>query len=690
MRAQFFAVIAALPLWFCLSAKVAAETTPLPAVLTNVAQLRRLTATEAARAYPVHLRGVVMDAAAPRERAVIFADATAGAYLLATNNLFTSYRRGDFLDVEGVSDPGEFAPMVRVTSVRRLGRTNTPVARPVTYHELVTGAMDAQWVEITGIVRRCIEPASNATDVWRLMIAADGGFLPVRPVARDPNIQDDAEVRVQAICLYQFNQKRQVLTPVLQMLPGVPVTVTKPAPEHPFDASVRPAGSLLQFAAEGSPGHRVHVRGVVTHAQPGLLVWIRDESSGLRIQARQQEDLKAGDEIDVLGFPSYGKSSPVLEDAIFRKAGSRQPPAPLALTHINAAFDHEDDLVATEATLTEVQPVLEGLVLTLDHAGTVFKAVLRHRGSWAADPDWQPGSQVRVTGICSVLYDDLRPLMGVWRPQTFQILLRSTADVTVLARPPWWTAHHIVYVLGLVSVGLVLATGVVMLITRRRLHEQAHRRAMAEAEFAAILSERNRVAREIHDTLAQGLAATSVQLRLARKHADGDEESLNHHLDTAQQLVRGSLEEARNSIWNMRSQVLETGDLPGALSGILKQMADGAELRTQFEVKGRARRFAPVIENNLLRIGQEAITNAAQHARAKEIRVMLDFDEKEFRLTVWDDGRGFDPAHPPKSEGGFGLVGMRERTVELKGDLQIRSALGEGAQVQLTVPLAGE
>src|SRR5450759_3203820 len=138
-----------------------------------------------------------------------------------------------------------------------------------------------------------------------------------------------------------------------------------------------------------------------------------------------------------------------------------------------------------------------------------------------------------------------RPVMGVWHPQSFQILLRSPADLAVIKTPPWWTATHIIFLLGMVAVASLSVSGVVLLLARRRLNEQARRRAMAEAEFAAILSERNRLAREIHDTLAQGLTDTSVQLRLAKKHANGASEMMSQHLDIAQQLVRGSLEEAR-------------------------------------------------------------------------------------------------------------------------------------------------
>lgn len=657
--------------------------------ITNAAQVRALAPEQAGQALPVRLRGVVLSQADPRDHAVVVADSTGGVYLLADTGLFSRFHRGDVLQVEGVTDPGEFAPIVKVTRANKVGTQGIPAPRSVTYYELLSGALDAQWVELNGVVRRCFSPEPGS-DVGRILLAAQGGTVPIRFRGQpDPKVKEDAELSVQAVCFYQFNQKRQVLTPVLSAPAGTSICVTRPAPSHPFDAPVRPVNSLLHFSPTTPTGHRVHVRGVVTHAQSSSLVWIRDQTAGLRVQSSEQEDLKAGDEVDVLGFLAYGAYSPMLEDAIFRKTGSTQPPAPLLLTNVASAFDHEDDLIQTEATLTEIQPVLEGLAFTFNNSGTVFKGILKMSPTRRAPSDWQPGTKVRIAGICQIIYDDPRPLMGIWHPQSFQLLLRSPSDLVSLQTPPWWTAKHTIYVLGASSAALLLATGLVMLVTRRRLNEQALRRAMAESQFTAILAERNRVAREIHDTLAQGLAATSVQLRLAKKLAASHLESSNHHLDLAQQFVGESLQEARNSIWNMRSQVLETGDLASALDGILKHLADGLELQTHFEVAGRARRLAPVIENNVLRVGQEAITNAINHAHASQINVRLDFGEKHFRMDVSDDGKGFDPLNPPPSTGGFGLVGMRERSAEVKGELNIASAPGKGTHISLVVPLSG-
>jgi signal transduction histidine kinase len=657
-------------------------------VLTNVEQIRNLTATDAARSLPVQLRGVVVDESQPRERALILADQTGEIYLTATTNLFAPYHQKDLLEITGVTAPGEFAPIVLVTTVRKVGAAPLPAARPASYQQLITGAMDAQFVEISGVVRQCL-PAEKDSDIWSIVLAADGGTFPVRiSLPQNERIQVDAEVCIEAICFYQFNQKRQVLNPVLQVPRGLEIQIDKLPLTNPFAAPLRSSVSLLQFTPKVPYGHRVHLRGVVTCFQPGSLVWIRDDSSGLRIQTRQRDQLAVGDELDVLGFPGYGTSTPLLEDAIYQKIGKATPPVPLNLTDASGAYDNQDDLVAIEAKLTEIHPTLDGIALTLENSGKVFKAILKESAN-PASHNWQPGSRVRVTGICSVIFEDARPVMGIWQPQSFQILLRSANDIFVLQPPPWWTAKRIAFLLSLVAaLSLAVTIGVVWL-ARRRLKAQATLRALAEKEFAAILAERNRLAREIHDTLAQGLTAMSIQMQIMEKHTHGASRELVEHLKVSQGLVRRNLNEARSSIWNMRSQVLESGSLTEALKSILTQLTGDTGVKTEVEVTGQERRLSSVIENNLLRIGQEAITNAVKYAGAKKIKLWLAFDQTQLTLKVIDDGCGFDPNHPRPSEGGFGLIGLRERAAELKGELQVRSAPHQGTEICLHIPLAG-
>lgn len=662
-------------------------------VVTNAVQIRNLTVAEAARPMTVQIRGVVVTEAGPfGDRAVVIADETAGVYVLGPTNCFSDVHRGDLLEIEGVTDPGEFAPIILMKSMRHLGVGPLPKPHQVTYEQMIAGSLDGQLVELSGVVRSW-GPITNPNEfgVWHMELALGGGRLTVSSNRAHPDgVEQDAEVRVQGVCFYQFNNRRQVLSPLVLISRDVAVEIEKPAPPHPFASPIRSVSTLLQFSPSADYKHRVHVRGVLTYQQPGVLLWLRDGMSGLRVQTHQAEELQVGDGLDVVGYLHYGAEVPVLEDAVFRREGSGHAPAPFQLKEPGEAFNHEEDLVAIDALLTEVQPVLEGWAFTFQEDATTFKAVLR-RSVAANSTAPQPGSRVRVSGICSVISDDSRPVIsGIWHPRSFQILLRSPGDLTVIAPPPWWTPSHIIMVFAALAGISLIVTGVVMFLARRHLREQMLQRNMAEAEFAAILSERNRVAREIHDTLAQGLAATSVQLTLAKKNASGSSEALNHHLAAAQELVRESLAEARDSIWNMRSHVLESKDLAGALQEILKQRCEGTGTGTSVEVSGRSRRFAPIIENNLLRIGQEAIFNATKHAKAQHIVVKLEFGEKAFRLVVQDDGCGFDILNPPAGAGGFGLMAMRERAGELKGELRIISAPGEGTEVIFTVPLSGD
>ena len=666
------------------AAHLAAKEPAPEEVLTHATQIRELPPAQTARALPVNVTGVIIDDSSPAGHAVILADQTADIYVFCSEEILTNYHQGDLVAVQGVTDPGQFAPIVVARTVRKLGTAPLPATLPVSYQQLITGALDSQWVEITGVVRHCFDPAPGS-DIRRIIVAVDGGLVPVRfSAAKAPEIQVDAEVRIQAVCLYQYNQKRQVLSPVLQIPPGVPLHVKKHQPADSFAVPVRSAASLLQFSPVISQGHRVHVQGVVTYAQPGLNIWIRDASSGLRIQCGQQDVLRVGDEIDVLGFPSYGSSTPLLEDAVYRKISHTALPAPVTLTNFSQAYDHQDDLVAIEAKLIEIQTVLNERTLTLDKDGKTFKAVLRLKPA-PVQPDWQVGSVVAATGICSFVYDESRPMAGVWRPQSFQILLRSAADLKVIHPPSWWTPKHGIYLLGAVAASSLLATGWVVVLSR----EQKRRRKMAESEFAAILSERNRLAREIHDTLAQGLGAISMQLELVKSRLPPEANGAGEHLEQAHRLVRSNLADARNTIWNMRSQVLETGNLASALGDILQQLSGNTAVEGRMRVEGRLRRLPPVTENNLLRIGQEAITNAMKHAQARLIEVVLEFAEKEVRLSVKDDGRGFDPAQPRAAHSGFGLVGMRERGEELQARLSVSSIRGRGTEIVLVVPVAG-
>ena len=210
-------------------------------------------------------------------------------------------------------------------------------------------------------------------------------------------------------------------------------------------------------------------------------------------------------------------------------------------------------------------------------------------------------------------------------------------------------------------------------------------RSMA-LQFRAVLDERNRIAREIHDNLAQDILGISVQLELVARLMPAAAEAAKGHLDRARILVRNSMTEARRYVWDLRSQELQKKDLPAALRDTTRRLTDESGVEAVVEVAGPLRPLPVEVETNLLRIGQEAINNAVKHAQAKRVEVALNFDTNNVRLSVRDDGRGFDPK-AQIADGHFGLIGMRERAEQIGGVLSIESANERGTQIAVDVPL---
>ncbi|MBD2066948.1 AAA family ATPase, partial [Leptolyngbya sp. FACHB-671] len=209
--------------------------------------------------------------------------------------------------------------------------------------------------------------------------------------------------------------------------------------------------------------------------------------------------------------------------------------------------------------------------------------------------------------------------------------------------------------------------------------------ALKQAEEASILEERNRMAREIHDTLAQSFTGILAQVGAAKQVLTDDVEATGAHLDLIKELARTGLVEARRSVVALRPQLLEEGNLQSALHRLVAQIRAAANDTTlYYEVKGTAYALPTEVENNLLRMGQEALTNAIKYANADEIRVELAYDRDQVCLRVRDNGQGFGVGSIPSSKG-FGLLGMSERAERIGAQLTIRSQPGQGTEIIVVV-----
>jgi signal transduction histidine kinase len=219
--------------------------------------------------------------------------------------------------------------------------------------------------------------------------------------------------------------------------------------------------------------------------------------------------------------------------------------------------------------------------------------------------------------------------------------------------------------------------------------ERALRRAREralEARFAAVLEERTRLARDIHDTLLQGFTGIALKLVAATSRVTEPPESVVALRDLIG-LAQQTLIDARRAVWDLRSPSLEGADFPAALRSAAEDCVRGTELRFEYDIGGPPRPVDQEIEAVMVRVVQEAITNVVKHAIAQTVRVRLSFETRSVRLSVIDDGRGFVLDPDLHTYGGhWGLLGMRERASQVHGKLSVRSTPGYGTELVLRVP----
>lgn len=216
------------------------------------------------------------------------------------------------------------------------------------------------------------------------------------------------------------------------------------------------------------------------------------------------------------------------------------------------------------------------------------------------------------------------------------------------------------------------------LVRTRRELEQTSRQA-------GVLEERQRLAREIHDTLAQGFASIVVQLEAAEVAAQ-NETWAGRYLEQARAAAREGLSEARRMVWAMRPEILENTSLPEALGRLLRRWQEESGVRAEFTLTGEARPLHPELEVGLLRIAQEALANIRKHSKARHATLTLSYLDDMVLMDVQDDGVGLQPP----SSGSFGLRSMRERVEALGGHMTVESEAGQGTTLAFSLPLYRE
>jgi signal transduction histidine kinase len=288
------------------------------------------------------------------------------------------------------------------------------------------------------------------------------------------------------------------------------------------------------------------------------------------------------------------------------------------------------------------------------------------------DEDWVDAGTRR-----QAFYTNLPP-----RSYKFMVSASSRGGIANASRATWEFSvaptlyqTNLFYISGAASVALVLGTAWWLRLRAVR------------AEYDAVLAERMRVGREIHDTLLQSVAATALQIEGLVGQLEPGNDSVKLQLRALRKQIEENLREVRHFIRHLRWPTAEDVDVARVLHEFLDRLAVERGFRPHFNASGQqSKRCSPRVRNELLRIGQEAITNAVRHARPKNIDVNLSFADECVHLRVSDDGCGFD-AENLATAGHWGMIGMRERATSCGGRFGLRSSPGAGTEVDISLPL---
>jgi len=692
-------------------------------VLTNAVDVITLPEDQAASSLKVLITGVVTAADPVLKGRFFLQDATSGVFVDNVNG-----RRpepGEVVEVAGITYAGAFAPTVTAPTVRTVGQAALPPAKSVSIDQLMSGAEDSQRIEISGIVRNARKDDSRLT---LDMVAGGYHFRAYLPGAQkfDPDKLIGARVRVRGTAAEAHNRSlRQFIAPEVYIPDDSDLVIEKSEAINPFERPIIPLNQLAQFRRDNSLAQRVHIRGAVTFQKIGESVFLQEGSFGLQIQSNERVGLPPGGIVDAVGFLSFEGYLPVLQDAVFRVSDAPAvsvTPLPATIDQLQSGLYHADYISLsgqlTQLTVNEQRnPAQQKTVMVLQTSNFTFTATADNVPDQTALAAIPIGSLINVSGI------GLSQIDSDGKLQSFQILIGNTKDVTIIKKPSWLTPQRLWIGLLILCSALIVIASWLLVLSRKNAalnfligerekaqqelqeaHDQLEVRVKerteqlkfeitarkeSEVQFKAVLTERTRLAQELHDTVEQTLTGIALQLDTASKLHERSPDNSLYHLELARSLMAKSQVEVRHSIWDLRSRALEQFDLSNALAEGARQITCGTQTEVMFVSEGEPRSLPEVVEENLLRIGQEALTNIIKHSSASMVEMKLQFEPQRVVLQIKDNGVGFDLKNcVGPNDGHFGLLGMSERARRLEGQFSITSELHHGTVVRVEIPLA--
>jgi signal transduction histidine kinase len=462
---------------------------------------------------------------------------------------------------------------------------------------------------------------------------------------------------------------------------GAALTVDQPAPADLFAIPRKPASELLLFDPQAGALQRVKVSGQIIHARDPEF-FMMDGSNGVRFVANRPATLQVGDLVDAVGFPDLSRSFPALREAVVRKTGHAPLPEP---KEIGA-----DDLILADLDSTQVRVK----ALLVNQRSEATEQALEMRVGLRSFLALLPGPNI---GVRSIPVGSQLELTGTWVIEgasqdatSFGLLLNSPADIAVLARPSWWTLARLLVILG--ALACVLAVTVLWITQLRRKVEQ--RGAELEIEIRerqrvqqqhAMEQERGRIAQDLHDELGSGL--TEITMLGARARSASVPPQTRGYLEQMADKARQMVLALDEIVWAMNPTHDSLASMVSYFSLYAERFLGLANIAWRLE--GPLKPDDHVVDSqhrhHLFLAFKEALTNVVRHSGATEVRLNIQVEHGQVRLTIADNGRGW--AGDSQTEEMDGVANMRTRLGNLGGRFEVNSKTGQGTIVRFDLPL---
>lgn len=612
--------------------------------------------------------------------------------------------RGARLEVDGVIDPGAYAPSILPFAIRPIGVEPLPIPKRVPISRLLSGAEDGQWIEVEGVVQEAYEHTQSPIGTG-FCIMVDGHRCRVVSTMRkglNPNALVDAEIRVRGIFAPDANFRAEAALPKLIIShPAEDIEVIEHPNPDPFKAQRVPLNRLMPFSPDAHPFHRKVIEGVITFAVPGRFMFVEDGRTGVRVDS-ESTTATEGQRVEVAGFVDTVYTFASLKSAIVRVLGQAPvpPPEPVALARLldpsmrtdwgkANSHDYGGRAVTLRGMLRRVVWQDERVPETvwIESEGRAFAAHFPkvHTLSHQQLSEWLPGTSVEVTGVCEYEFALRGDAPANYEPSSFHLWLAAPERLRVLHPAPWWTTQRLVMALGGLGAALLIAVAWTLMLRRqvafqtRIIEEKGH--------AVATSAERARIARDLHDDLGANLTQIALLSELACRDLNDPENArahLNNVFAAAHDLSRQldgtvwAINPANDSFDSLVQYICKFGHEFLSLAGIRCRLDVAMDL-PDFNL-GSAKR------HNLLLAVKEALHNVVRHAGATLVTIRIAVQGNTAVFEIEDNGRGIPHGRTPPGHDGLG--NMPARLKQFGGACSIcTGSAGGGTLIRLVVPV---